>query len=221
MRRRPLLAVGLALTVLAVALLTWVMQRGGESAQALPVTTTSPASATPTPSPTSPSPTPTPTKAAAKAAPTKAPPTDGLRLRIPAIGLDRKMHGDGVSSEGRIDPPPGTVMWFQGFERVRPGSVGTSVIAAHVTSGGKADVFANLADVDVGDKVSVYENGKTIAYRVTRAQVIDKNKVTTDQDVWGPNSSRSRLAIITCDSALGFRSDGHRVANYVVIAERV
>ena len=42
---------------------------------------------------------------------------------------------------------------------------------------GKADVFANLADVDVGDKVQVYENGRTIAYRVTRASVIDKDEV--------------------------------------------
>jgi LPXTG-site transpeptidase (sortase) family protein len=204
MRRRPLLTVGLALTVLAVALLTWVMQRGGESAQASPASTQG-SSLFPSMKPP---------------APTKAPATDGVRLRIPAIGLDQMMHGAGVSSEGRIDPDPGTVMWFQGFDRVRPGSVGTAVIAAHVVSGGRADVFANLADVAVGDKVEVYENGRTIAYRVTRASVIDKNAVTTDQEVWGPRGSRSRLAIITCDDALGFRSDGHRKANYVVIAER-
>ena len=217
MSRRPLLAVGLALTVLTVALLTWVMQRGGESAQASSASTVTPSS---TPRTTSPSPSPSTTKK--PPAPTKAPAsTDGLRIRIPAIGLDRKMHGEGVSSEGRIDPEPGTVMWFQGFDRVRPGAVGTSVIAAHVVSGGKADVFVKLADVEVGDTVQVYEKGRTIAYRVTRASVIDKNAVTSDEAVWGPNGSRSRLAIITCDDAFGFRSDGHRKANFVVIAERV
>ena len=46
-----------------------------------------------------------------------------------------------------------------------------------------------------------------------------KQALTTDQAVWGANSSESRLAIITCDDALGFRGDGHRVANFVVIAE--
>jgi len=227
MRRRPLLAVGLALTVLAAALLTWVMQRGGEPVQASGASTyTATASptysptASPTPSATRPSPSPS-TTATKKPAPTNALATDGLRLRIPAIGVDRRMHGEGVTSEGKIDPEPGTVMWFQGFDRVRPGAVGTSVIAAHVESGGKADVFAHLADVEVGDKVQLYENGKTVSYRVTRASVIDKNKVPTDQTVWGPNSSRTRLAIITCDEAFGFREDGHRRANFVVIAERV
>ena len=69
--------------------------------------------------------------------------------------------------------------------------------------------------------MQVFEKGKTIAYRVTRASVIDKNEVTSDEAVWGPNGSRSRLAIVTCDDAFGFRSDGHRKANFVVIAERV
>ena len=98
-----------------------------------------------------------------------------------------------------------------GWDRVRPGSVGTSVIAAHVVSGGKADVFVNLADVDVGDKVQVYEDGD---HRPPgdAADVIDKNKVTTDQAVWTeqpavPPGDHHR------DDAFGFRSDGHRKAN--------
>jgi LPXTG-site transpeptidase (sortase) family protein len=112
-------------------------------------------------------------------------------------------------------------MWFRGYERVRPGSVGTAVIAAHVATGDRRDVFAKLADVDVGDTVQVVEGGKAVSYRVTRASAIDKEKVTTDQAVWGTNTSESRLAIITCDDAFGFRSDGHRRANFVVIAERI
>ena len=73
----------------------------------------------------------------------------------------------------------------------------------------------------MGDTVQVVEDGKAVTYRVTRASAIDKTKVTTDQTVWGANDSRSRLAIITCDDAFGFRGDGHRVASFVVIAERV
>ena len=112
-------------------------------------------------------------------------------------------------------------MWFKGFERVRPGRVGTAVIAGHVASGSRRDVFVNLADVDVGDKVQIVDQGKVITYRVTRASAINKYEVTTDAAVWGSNTSRSRLAIITCDDAFGYRGDGHRVANFVVIADRV
>ena len=115
------------------------------------------------------------------------------------------MRGQGLSSNGTIDPDPGTVMWFKGYERVRPGKVGTAVIAAHVATGKRPDVFADLADVKVGDTVEVFEGGKTVKYRVTRAGAIDKKKVTTDQTVWGENTSRTRLAIITCDDAYGLQ----------------
>lgn len=112
-------------------------------------------------------------------------------------------------------------MWFTGYDRVRPGAVGTAVIAGHVASGSRRDVFAKLSDVDVGDAVQVIEaNGKKRTYTVTRASAIDKQKLTTDQAVWGVNTTRPRLAIITCDDAFGYRDDGHRVANFVVIAER-
>jgi LPXTG-site transpeptidase (sortase) family protein len=194
MLRRPLVTVGVVLTVLGVALLTWVMQRDAEPAQASApssgLTTTTDRSARP------------------------------VTLRIGSIDLDHEVVPMGVSAEGKIDPPPGTVMWFTGLDRVQPGSVGTSVIAGHVAIGGKADSFADLRKVNVGDTVDVVaQDGKTVAFRVVRASAIDKAKVVQDQAVWGPNTSKPRLAIVTCDDAFGFRDDGHRVANFVVIAD--
>lgn len=113
-------------------------------------------------------------------------------------------------------------MWFSGHGRVAPGAVGTSVIAGHVAVGGRPDVFADLSDVRVGDRVELTgTDGATRTFRVVRAGVVDKNELTVDQTVWGGNSSVRRLAIVTCDDAFGFRGDGHRVANYVVIAEAV
>jgi LPXTG-site transpeptidase (sortase) family protein len=129
------------------------------------------------------------------------------------------MHAEGLRA-GRINPPAGTVMWFNGQGRVAPGEVGTSVIAGHVASGGRPDVFGKLSRVRVGDRVEVTgTDGVARSFRVVRAGVVDKRDLTTDYSVWGPNSSVRRLAIITCDDAFGFRGDGHRVANYVVIAE--
>ena len=222
-----------ALAVLGV-LLSWTLERGLEPVQAAPVSAATTTARLPmtsalgeprqkyTPPPVpSPSPSATAAKATAKPKPSQKPTASGFRLSIPAIALDHRMYGGGVSSEGTIDPEPGSIMWFQGFERVRPGRVGTAVIAGHVATGSRRDVFANLADVDVGDKVQVVDKGKTMTYRVTRASAINKYDVTSDEAVWGPNTSRSRLAIITCDDAFGFRGDGHRVANFVVIADRV
>ena len=131
------------------------------------------------------------------------------------------MIGMGVSSNGTINPPKGKVIWFQGFGRVRPGAVGTAVIAGHVAKGDEPDTFSRLSRVDVGDTIQIVDGGKTKTYRVNRASAIDKTKVTTDKAVWGTNTSHSRLAIITCDDALGYRSDGHRVANFVLIADRI
>lgn len=140
-------------------------------------------------------------------------------MRIPGINLRAGLHAEGLRG-GKINPPAGTVMWFTGYDRVAPGAVGTSVIAGHVAARGRSDVFAILSKVRVGDRVELAgTDGATRTFRVVRAGVVDKEKLTTDHAVWGPNSSVRRLAIITCDDAYGFRGDGHRVANYVVIAE--
>ena len=143
----------------------------------------------------------------------------GHVLRIPGIDLEAELHAEGLR-DGKVNPPAGSVMWFTGLDRVAPGAVGTSVIAGHVVAGGEPDRFAELAQVEVGDEIQVTTpEGVPATFTVVRAGVVDKDELTTDQSVWGPNTSVRRLAIITCDDAFGFRDDGHRVANYVVIAE--
>jgi LPXTG-site transpeptidase (sortase) family protein len=86
---------------------------------------------------------------------------------------------------------------------------------------GKADVFADLPTVRVGDAVVVRSGSVNRTYVVKRTAVVKKVSLTRDPDVWGQNSSKRRIVLITCDDELGFRSDGHRVANYVVVAEAV
>ena len=238
MQRRPLLVGALVALVGAALILLWV-QRGADASSEVAGPTTSDATETPTtastspPTPSTPSQTPT-TSPSATAATTAAlapsataeppPPPEGKVstgpvLRIPGIDLRAGLHAEGLR-DGKINPPAGTVMWFTEYDRVAPGAVGTSVIAGHVVARGREDVFADLSKVRVGDRVEIAAaDGSTRAFEVVRAGVVDKNDLTTDQTVWGPNSSVRRLAIVTCDDAYGFRGDGHRVANYVVIAE--
>ena len=141
-------------------------------------------------------------------------------LRIPGIGLAVDLHPEGLRA-GRINPPAGTVMWFTGHDRVAPGDLGTAVVAAHVVAYGNPDKFSDLSQVQVGDEVELTDaDGSESTFTVVRAEVVDKEELRMDADVWGENDSVARLALVTCDDELGFRSDGHRAANYVVIAER-
>ena len=217
MQRRPLLVGALVILAGAALILFWVM-RG-----ASPVPETASPSATTT-STASPSQTPTGSPGATPGATAEPPPSaavehSGLSLQIPEIGLQEALHSEGLR-DGRINPPAGTVMWYTGHDRVPPGQVGTSVIAGHVGAYGSPDRFADLSDVAVGDEVEIVtRDGERTTFTVVRAEVVDKDELTTDNAVWGNNSSVRRLAIITCDDAFGYRGDGHRVANYVVIAE--
>jgi LPXTG-site transpeptidase (sortase) family protein len=212
MQRRPLLVVGGLVAIVGAALILLWIQRGADAgSQAAPQGSTSP-SASAAATPGTPSVTAEPPRG-------DAPEGSGHVLRIPGIDLEADLHAEGLR-DGKVNPPAGTVMWFTGLDRVAPGEVGTSVIAGHVVAGGEPDRFADLAQVEVGDQVEVLDpDGEPATFTVVRAGVVDKDELTTDQAVWGANTSVQRLAIITCDDAFGFRDDGHRVANYVVIAE--
>ena len=121
---------------------------------------------------------------------------------------------------GVVNPPSGTLAWIAGYGRVRPGEVGTAVIAGHVVNGRRADVFHDLQTIRRGDKVTVFDAaGKRVVYTVTATRVATKQAVSRDADVWGANRSVKRIALITCDDDDGYRADGHRVSNFVAIAE--
>ncbi|EAP99161.1 putative membrane protein [Janibacter sp. HTCC2649] len=147
------------------------------------------------------------------------PATAGLRLSVAAINLRTSLRSVGVDASGVISPPAGQARWVRGFGRVQPGKVGTAVIAGHVVSSGDPDVFSRLSSVRVGNEVVVTSGSMSRTYVVTRAAVVKKSALTHDADVWGQNTSKRRIVLITCDDELGYRSDGHRVANYVVVAD--
>lgn len=140
-------------------------------------------------------------------------------VEIRSVGIRSRLTPDGLSDNGTISPPAGQAIWFTGYGRVMPGLVGTSVIAGHIEADGRPDVFASLPSVKDGARVRVgFADGKVLSLTVVRTEVVDKNRLQTDPDVWGENHTSRRVALITCDDAYGFRSDGHRVANFVAIA---
>lgn len=142
------------------------------------------------------------------------------RLVLPSAGIDQRILPGGLSEDGTISPPRSTVMWFDGNGRVAPGQPGISVVAAHVMYGDDPDVFVDLERVRVGDTFTLIgRSGTTQRWQVSAVEVFDKGELSHDDRVWGPQREAPQLAVVTCDSSLGFRDDGHRVANRLVLAE--
>ena len=146
---------------------------------------------------------------------------DGPSLRIGRINLDKPLSGQGLR-KGEINPRAGQLIWFTGNGRVKPGTDGISVIAGHVARGNKRDVFADLNKVGVGDEIVVTDDhGVETLYVVSQAYTKSKESIRRDPAVWGDVARGKQMALVTCGDELGLRSDGHRVANFVVIAKAV
>jgi LPXTG-site transpeptidase (sortase) family protein len=144
-------------------------------------------------------------------------------VSVDTAGLERQQIGpEGLTPQGTIDPAPGTAIWYSGSERVVPGQVGTAVIAAHMIYHDEPDVFHDLGEVAEGDLVTVgYHNGESRDFVVTATEQLSKEGLQQSPEVWGDQDEVARIALITCDDSLGSRSDGHRRANFVAIAEAV
>lgn len=175
-----------------------------------PTTTSAPSSTAPA----------SPTSAAATTAVATSPGDQVAWVSLAAAGVNDPVSPQGLSSNGTVSPPQGQVIWFTGYARVEPGHVGTAVIAAHVSYRGTPDAFAELYRTEPGDVVRVgYRDGTVLEIPVRRTEIVDKGELQYSTTVWGQNSSTRRVVLITCDDTYGYRPDGHRAANFVVVAE--
>lgn len=125
------------------------------------------------------------------------------RLKVPSIGVDAKVQHVGQKSDGSMAAPSAMAdaAWYK--LGPKPGEHGNAVFAGHVnnaltTAAFVAGVFEHLADVKLGDYITVEDAaGKALVYRVSE---IDEYK-TTDAPTnkifatGGP----SQLVLITCD----------------------
>lgn len=230
MRRNVLIGAGTLVMLLGLILLLVNLGGGGEpgdppaaAPSTSPATTSTAEPPELAPTTAEPSTTSTPT-------PTSTPPSseawlpaagaEAISVRVDSAAIDHTLIPQGLSSDGTINPAKNEVIWFTGYDRVPPGQVGTSVIAGHVTYSDVPDAFINLSSVTSGDTVSIgYADGSTLTADVVSTALVPKEELSHDPMVWGANSEKRRIVLITCDDALGDRSDGHHIANFVVVAE--
>lgn len=141
-------------------------------------------------------------------------------IDIPDIGIRHSLVPQGLTDEGTINPDQGQVIWYTGGDRAVPGAEGIAVIAGHVDYYGEPDTFARLGELEPGDTLAIGQaDGDVLHLTVVQTETMDKEQLRRSDLVWSDRTDKRLVALVTCDDALGRRADGHRSANFVVVAE--
>ena len=156
--------------------------------------------------PAEPVPTPAPTASPTPA--TAATPVPGagrpIRVEIPAIDVDERLHGVGLKEDGAMRVPDfGDAGWYD--RGPRPGAPGPAVLVAHVRGLRGPDVFWSLHELEAGDRVVVHRTDGTSTFVVEGSEQVPKEELPYDR-IW-PRTDDAVLRLITCggdfDPAIG------------------
>ncbi|MGW3628082.1 class F sortase [Streptomyces sp. NPDC000880] len=144
---------------------------------------------------------PDPSGTASAARPTvqPLPPSDPVRLRVPAIGVDAPMTRLDLDAAGALRPPPADKPRLAGWygDGTAPGSTGTAVTAGHVDTPAGPGVFHGLGALAKGDTIEISRaDQRTAVFSVDAVEVYDK-KEFPDEKVYG-SSDLPELRVITC-----------------------
>lgn len=149
-----------------------------------------------------------------------------VAVTIPALDMDAApLMGLGILPDNTMQTPPVTepmrLGWFT--LAARPGDVGPAIIAGHVSGrppGAERSVpgvFAHLADLEPGDRITVLrEDGSALDYAVRRVELHEKDAFPTAA-VYGDVGS-SVLRLITCGGTYDPAAHSYE-SNVVVFAD--
>jgi LPXTG-site transpeptidase (sortase) family protein len=145
------------------------------------------------------------------------------RLQIPAIGVNApiqpvglvELEEDGQRYKQWQAPHSYAVGWHA--TSARPGTVGNTVLNGHNNVYGA--VFRDLVDLDLGDEITVYDEGQTYRYQVAHRELVEEKDQPLDVRLynarWMLPTSDERLTLISCWPDVGVT---HRV---IVVATSV
>ena len=122
-----------------------------------------------------------------------------VRLEIPKIDVDSAVEYVGLASDGSMDVPkrPENVAWYQ--PGVRPGDIGSAVIAGHFGfwKNGEGSVFDELNKLKRGDLIYIHdEKGEIITFVVRELKIFEDNEDAAS--VFISNDNKAHLNLITC-----------------------
>ncbi|NYG37582.1 sortase domain-containing protein [Janibacter alkaliphilus] len=111
--------------------------------------------------------------------------------------MDAPVEPEAVDAEGVLGVPsdPQTLGWWA--EGPLPGSdEGTAIIAGHIEYQGEDGAFAELDSMDVGDRVTVVDDGRRDDFEVAVLRTWDKSSLA-EQDAFAADVP-GRVALVSC-----------------------
>lgn len=122
-----------------------------------------------------------------------------VRVEVPSIGAAGDLVGLGVDENGGTAEPPVEQPKLGSWYNLgpKPGEHGPAVILGHVNGHGQAGLFSRLAEMQVGDRATVFrEDGSSVQFEAYRTASIEKTDFPTN-DVYG-DTEGAELRLITC-----------------------
>ena len=237
--RRPLAVLAACLAVAVGVPLAWWATRPAPSVGA-PVTSVgvvagtsadgaSPAPSASTPAPAAPDPAGTTSPAGLptlRARPATPPPAPGpgptpVRLRMPALDVDARVEGVGVTARGDVVVPAlaREVGWYR-YSSTPGAPEGAVVVVGHVdTKAQGPGALFRLREASVGDRIVLTRSdGRDVAYRVVGRETFVKKRLPVER-LFARDGS-PRLVLVTCGGPFVRELSSYR-DNVVVAAEPV
>ena len=127
------------------------------------------------------------------------PPSRPVRIEIPSLDIEAKIHKVGLDEDGAIAAPSmrraGEAGWYE--DGPTPGQFGPAVIVGHVDDTRGPAVFNRLPSIRRGTRVEITRRDDQVAvFEVTDVKSYDKAALPADE-VYG-DFSRPGLRLITC-----------------------
>ncbi|MFN8499053.1 MAG: sortase [Anaerolineae bacterium] len=123
-------------------------------------------------------------------------PTIGVDAKVQDVGFKTVKQGNGWFSEWE------TADYAVGFHKVSalPGRVGNTVLSGHNNI--KGEVFRNLIDLNIGDPISLWADGREYRYVVTDKFIVQEVGASMDQRIanarWIASTDDERLTMVSC-----------------------
>ncbi len=139
-----------------------------------------------------------------------------VRLLIPALGVDSSLERLGRTVDGVIEVPVRwqRAGWYQ--DGPWPGEPGAAVVLGHLDSPRGPAVFAGLAGLTSGARVTVSRaDGSTLTFRVLRVEERLRSRFPVTEVFWP--TLRRELRLITCGGSY-VRAAGGYQSNVIVYA---